>query len=132
MRVSQTNNIHFGAKIRLMPEISSPILKAGGSSSVGTGISVISSGLASGADVIVHCSDSAVPFMQKCFSLFEHFANAGHKMMDLFVKWKYKHNGYDASFFSTTMSSLGSASYAQGMNYIVKGINKSYHSKMPT
>ena len=82
--------------------------------------------------MIVHNSNSVVPFAQHSSSLFDQFFEYGHKILNLFVNKGYQHNGYDASFFSGTMSSSGAGTYSQGMNTIIKGIEKDYKNKIPT
>ncbi len=134
MRISKLENCQsFEARIKInKTKLESKILKNAGSSSVAGGSSTALSGTASGADMIVHNSNSAVPFMQQSFSLFDQFAQFGHKMADEFLKNFHMHDGYDASFFSTSLSGSGTITYAQGMNTIIKGIEKNYKSKIPT
>ena len=134
MQISKIeNNSTFGARIKINKQkIESEFLQSAGSSLVAGGSSSIMTGTSSGADMIVHNSNSVVPFAQHSSSLFDQFFEYGHKILNLFVNKGYQHNGYDASFFSGTMSSTGTGTYSQGMNTLIKGIEKDYKSKIPT
>lgn len=134
MQISKIeNNSTFGARIKINKQkIESEFLQSAGSSLVAGGSSSIMTGTSSGADMIVHNSNSVVPFAQHSSSLFDQFFEYGHKILNLFVNKGYQHNGYDASFFSGTMSSTGAGTYSQGMNTIIKGIEKDYKNKIPT
>lgn len=134
MQISKTENSStFGARIKINKQkIESEFLQSAGSSLVAGGSSSIMTGTSSGADMIVHNSNSVVPFAQHSSSLFDQFFEYGHKILNLFVNKGYQHNGYDASFFSGSMSSTGAGTYSQGMNTIIKGIEKDYKSKIPT
>lgn len=134
MQISKIeNNLSFEARIKInKPKIESKLLKSTGISLVSGGSSSIMTGASSGADMIVHNSNSAIPFAQHSSSLFDKFFEYGHKILNLFVNKGYQHNGYDASFFSGTMSSTGTGTYSQGMNTLIKGIEKDYKSKIPT
>lgn len=134
MQISKIeNNSTFGARIKINKQkIESEFLQSAGSSLVAGGSSSIMTGTSSGADMIVHNSNSVVPFAQHSSSLFDQFFEYGHKILNLFVNKGYQHNGYDASFFSGTMSSSGAGTYSQGMNTIIKGIEKDYKNKIPT
>lgn len=127
------SNLAFDANIKINKNmIENKLLKSGGISSVSGGVSTISTGSSSGADMIVHGSESAVPAMQSCSSLFDQFAKAGHKILDILMKNDIPHNAYDASFFSSTLTGFGGYNYYHGMNNIIKGIEKSYNKKIPT
>ena len=135
MKIDAINsNASFGAKIKIgKQKILNNLLETGGTSSVFGGSSTISAGVASGSDMIVHNSESAVPVMQWSSGMFDQFADFGHKFqVSIFDNQGYKHNGYDASFFSTSMSANGSVTYTQGMNNIVKGIENKQKLKIPT
>lgn len=134
MIINNTNNIpHFEARIKInKPRIESRILESAGCSSVTGGSSIIVAGTASGSDMIVHGVNSAIPSMQNSFSLFDTFVKLGHKMLEIFSKPEYKHDGYDASFFSTALTGSGIGTYSHGMNTVIKGIEKNYNTKIPT
>ena len=134
MQISKIeNNSTFGARIKINKQkIESEFLQSAGSSLVAGGSSSIMTGTSSGADMIVHNLNSVVPFAQHSSSLFDQFFEYGHKILNLFVDKGYKHNGYDASFFSGSMSSTGAEIYSQGMNTLIKGIEKDYKNKIPS
>ncbi len=133
MEINKTNNVQFGAKIKLIkPDIKTSLLKIGGSASVATGTSSVGVGASSGADMIVHGSNSAVPFMQSSSSLFDVFAQTAHKMLNSLVRNEYQHGAFDASFFSSVTSTAGSGTYAHGMNNIIKAIERNYSKKIPS
>lgn len=127
------NQPQFTARIRInKPKIYNALLESGGEDSVSGGISTISTGAALGADMTVHNLESSVPIMQGISSLFNQFAEFGHKILKAFLKEGYEHNGYDASFFGTSMSGSGSLTYSQGMNNIIKAFDNKHKSKIPT
>ena len=127
------NQPQFTAKIRInKPKIYNALLESGGEDSVSGGISTISTGASLGADMTVHNLESSVPIMQGISSLFNQFAEFGHKILKAFLKEGYEHNGYDASFFGTSMSGSGSLTYSQGMNNIIKAFDNKHKSKIPT
>lgn len=127
------NDLTFEARIRInKPVIGSKLLKSTGCSSTAGGSSTIMTGASSGADMIVHNSNSAVPFAQHSSSLFDQFFEYGHKILNLIINKGYQHNGYDASFFSAYMSGGGAGAYSHGMNTIIKGIQKDYKNKIPS
>ncbi len=134
MQISKIeNNLSFEARIKInKPKIEGKLLKSAGISSVSGGSSSTMTGVSSGADMIVHNSNFAVSFAQHSSSLFDQFFEYGHKILNLLVNKGYQHNGYDASFFSGSMSSTGVGTYSQGMNTLIKGIQKDYKSKIPT
>lgn len=132
MIISSINNSpHFEARIKINKQkIGNALLKTAGEASSTGGISTISTGVASGADMTVHNFESAVPSMQRASSLFDQFAEFGHKAFKILAERGYQHNGYDASFFSSSMSTGGTLGYMQGMNNIVKAIENK--RKIPT
>lgn len=123
----------FGARIKINKnKLESSLLKSEGVSAITGGSSTIMTGVGSGADMIVHGSNSAVPAMQSGSSLFDDFAKLGHDLLNrLFNKYP-QHNVYDASFFSMTSTTGGLHAYVHGMDNIIKGIKKDYNNKIPT
>ena len=129
MIINNTSNIRFEARIKVnKPKLEEKFLKSAGSSMIGGASSSLLSGASMGGDMVVHLSNSAVPAMQNSSGLFDQFAQYGHKLLDVFCR-DYKHNGYDASFFSISSSGTGAGAYFQGMNTLVKGIEKEYANK---
>ena len=129
MIINNTSNIRFEARIKVnKPKLEEKFLKSAGSSMIGGASSSLLSGASMGGDMVVHLSNSAVPAMQNSSGLFDQFAQYGHKLLDVFCK-NYNHNGYDASFFSISSSGTGAGAYFQGMNTLVKGIEKEYANK---
>ncbi len=124
MIINSINNTpHFGARIKINKQkIGNSLLKTAGEASSTGGISTISTGAASGADMTVHNFESAVPSMQQVSSLFDQAAEFGHKTFNVLAQKGYEHNGYDASFFSLSASTGGTLGYMQGMNNIIKAI----------
>ena len=127
------NGITFTARIRInKPKLEAKMYKSAGMSSLSGALSSLAIGSSSGADMVVHSSGSAIPTMQHASSLFDQFADYGHKIFNALQK-EYKHNGYDAAFFSMSSSSGGVSAYYHGMNTLIKGIEKEYkNKKIPT
>lgn len=134
MRIYATNNCtSFGARIKINKQkIYDNLLRSAGETSVTGGSSGILTGTASGADMIVHGMPSAVPSAQNSSAMFDQFAHYGHKILDTLSNGKVEHGAYDASFFSSSMSTSGALTYSHGMDTIIKAINKSYERKIPT
>ena len=134
MKINKIDNQpQFTARIRInKPKIYNTLLESCGEDSVSGGISTISTGAALGADMTVHNLESSVPVMQGVSSLFNQFAEFGHKILKAFLKEGYEHNGYDASFFGTSMSVSGSLTYSQGMNNVIKVLESKNKRKLPT
>ena len=133
MITNSINGIEFTARIKIYkPKLEAKIYKSAGISSLSGASSSLTAGSSSGADMVVHSSGSAVPAIQQASSLFDQFADYGHKIFNTFQK-EYTHNGYDAAFFSMSSSSGGAGAYYYGMNTLVKGIEKEYkNKKIPT
>ena len=134
MEVLKVNtHLNFGARIKISKnKLESSLLKSEGVSAVTGGSSTIVTGAGSGADMMVHGSNNAVPAMQSSSSLFEDFAKFGHELLSRLMNKPPEHNAYDASFFSTTSTAMGAQVYSHGMNNIIKGIQKDYNNKIPT
>ena len=127
------NQPQFTARIRInKPKIYNTLLESSGENSVFGGLSTISTGAASGADMTVHNMECLVPFMEESSSLFNQLAEFGHKVLKTFLKNGYEHDGYDASFFGTSMSGSGSLTYSHGMDNIIKAFENKNKSKIPT
>lgn len=123
----------FGAKIKIdKQKIGNKFQQYTGETSIFGGSSTISSALASGADVVIHESNSAAPYIQNSSSIFDQLSRHGHKMLGILLKNNHAHNGYDASFFSSVQSITGIMVYSNGINNTIKGMEKIYKNKIPT
>ena len=133
MIINNISNIQFEARIKInKPKFEEKILKCTGSSMIGGASTASSSGAAFGADMVAHISNDAVPVMQHSSSLFDQFADMGHKLFNAALP-KYEHNGYDASFFSSSSGATGIGAYVKGMNTLIKGIDKEFTNRnIPT
>ena len=134
MRIYATDNCtSFGARIKINKQkIYDNLLKSAGEASVTGGSSSLLAGTSSGADMVVHGMPSAVPSAQNSSAMFDQFSHYGHKILKALFNGKFEHEAYDASFFSTSMSTSGVLTYSNGMDTIVKAINRGYERKIPT
>lgn len=127
MKIFSIDKTSFEARIRINKEnIGNKLLKYEGGTSVTGGSGIMLTGGASGADMTVHGIPASVPSMQHSSTLFDQFADLGHKALDIFMKNNNVHNAYDASFFSSSLSGAGAFTYSRGMDNIIKAINKKY------
>jgi len=133
MKIYATENkTAFSARIKINKQkMYNSALKSTGEVSVTGGSSTVLSGASSGADMIVHGVPSAIPVMQHSSSLFDQFAQYGHKIFEYIFRAKYVPNTYDEALFSTSMTGSGSLSYSYGMDNIIEAIKRSYKNRIP-
>ncbi len=125
MNIDANNKTSFGMKIKINKSLHGcKFPTSANEASKVYGSATLSTGIASGTDMFVHAAGNNLPEAVVNSSVLNDIREFGHVLLNILNKGG-GHNAYDASFFSSVNSSLGSKLYKSGAQDFVNSTKSS-------